>query len=58
MKHFGLTVQSMQANGGFDHSAHMHLTRRALTSNWFINSFIMIAYEKIVLKFSQNFLSK
>ena len=36
----------------------MHPTERELTSDWFISSFIMIVYEKIILQSNQNFLSK
>ena len=35
-----------------------HLAGRPLTSDWFINSFIMAVYQKFVSKFGQDFLSK
>ena len=38
--------------------AIQHSTRRVLTSDWFVNSFIIVVHEKISLKFSQKFLSK
>ena len=34
-----------------------HPTGRALTSDWFVNSFIMVVYKNF-FKFSHNFLSK
>ena len=37
---------------------HKHPVLRALISDWLENSFIMAVFEKIFLKFSQNFLSK
>ena len=35
--------------------APQHPAERALTSDWFTNSFIMVVYEKSLLKLSQFF---
>ena len=36
----------------------VHPTGRALTSDWFTNSFIMVVFEKVFVKSSEDFLSK
>ena len=47
------------------HISAKHLTSKAhsrfssaLSSDWSVNSFIMVVYEKYLYKFSQNFMSK
>ena len=39
-------------------SRKKHHTGRALTSDWFINSFIIAVYQEFFLKFSQDIPSK
>ena len=36
----------------------VHPAERAVTSDWSVNSFILVVYEKIYVRFSQNVLSK
>ena len=35
-----------------------HPVERSFNSDWFVNSFIMVVYEKIFFKFSQNLVSQ
>ena len=48
----------MEIKKQFFSSVHNYSAGRALTSDWSVNSFIMVIYETLFLMYSQNFLYK